>query len=76
MSYTYHIKQQRSGTMKESIVEDKEKPLSSVEWTLLAMLNSEVSSLKNKERRSNEEQVVLDWMKNRIDSLEFRKKNR
>ena len=62
--------------MKESIVEDKEKPLSSVEWTLLAMLNSEVSSLKNKERRSNEEQVVLDWMKNRIDSLEFRKKNR
>ena len=62
--------------MKESIVEDKAKPLSSVEWTLLAMLNSEVSSLKNKERRSNEEQVVLDWMKNRIDSLEFRKKNR
>lgn len=62
--------------MKESVVEDERKPLSSIEWTLLAMLNSEASCLKNKERRSNEEQVVLDWMKNRIDSLEFRKKNR
>jgi hypothetical protein len=74
MSYTYNIKQQRSGTMKESIVEDERKPLTSIEWTLLAMLNSEISCLKNKERRSNEEQVVLDWMKNRVDSLEFRKK--
>lgn len=62
--------------MKESIVDDQLKPLSSIEWTLLSILNSEASSLKNKERRSNEEQVVLDWMKHRIDSLEFRKKNR
>lgn len=75
MSYISY-KQQRSGTMKESIVDDQLKPLSSIEWTLLSILNSEASSLKNKERRSNEEQVVLDWMKHRIDSLEFRKKNR
>lgn len=60
--------------MKESVVE--KKPLSSTEWTLLAALNGEFSSLNSKERRSNEEQVVLDWMKSRIDSLETRKKFR
>jgi hypothetical protein len=51
------------------------KPLSSMDWSTMSILTAELNSLKIKEKPSNEEQVVIDWMQARLDSLELRRKN-
>lgn len=60
---------------KSKTIEDMQ-PLSSVELSILYVLNGELNRLKVKDRCSNEEQVVLDWMQTRVNSLTERKKNR
>lgn len=49
------------------------QPLNSMEWGSIGTLLFELSNLRCKERPSNEEQVVIDWMKERLTSLESRK---
>ena len=58
--------------MGEPVVD--EQPLSSIEWSVLYVLHQELNSLKVKEKPSNEEQVVIDWMQARLDRLEIRRK--
>lgn len=47
--------------------------LSSMEWASIGTLMFELSLLRTNEKPSNEEQVVIDWMKTRITNLESRK---
>jgi len=47
--------------------------LSSMEWASIGTLMFELSLLRANEKPSNEEQVVIDWMKTRITNLESRK---
>ena len=62
--------------MSESKTTEDMQPLSSIEWSILCVLNGELNRLKVKDRCSNEEQVVLDWMQDRVNTLTERKKNR
>jgi len=50
-----------------------EEKLSSVEWASIGTLMFELGNLRTKEKPSNEEQVVIDWMTARISYLESRK---
>jgi hypothetical protein len=47
--------------------------LSSQEWTSIGTLTYELSNLTVKKQPSNEEQVVIDWMKSRLDYLNSRR---
>ena len=47
--------------------------LSSQEWVSIGTLNYELSNLTVKKQPSNEEQVVIDWMKSRLDNLNARR---
>lgn len=51
----------------------KHSPLSSMEWAAIGTLMFELGNLTVKQQPSNEEQVVIDWMKSRISELELRK---
>ena len=51
----------------------KHSPLSSMEWATIGTLMFELGNLTVKQQPSNEEQVVIDWMKSRISELELRK---
>ena len=51
----------------------KHAPLSSMEWAAIGTLMFELGNLTVKQQPSNEEQVVIDWMKSRISELELRK---
>ena len=60
----------------ESMAPVKEKtsdPLSSMEWSSIGTLLFELSIMRCIEKPSNEEQVVIDWISNRISYLESRK---
>jgi hypothetical protein len=48
-------------------------PLSSMEWNSIGTLLFELSIMRCIEKPSNEEQVVIDWISNRISYLESRK---
>lgn len=49
------------------------EPLNSMEWNSIGTLLYELSLMRCKEKPSNEEQVVIDWMQARITRLEERK---
>jgi hypothetical protein len=51
----------------------KHSPLSSMEWAAIGTLMFELGNLTVIQQPSNEEQVVIDWMKSRISELELRK---
>jgi hypothetical protein len=55
--------------VKEKISE----PLSTMEWCSIGTLLFELSLMRCIEKPSNEEQVVIDWISNRISYLESRK---
>mgnify|MGYP000397662445 CR=1 FL=1 len=57
--------------MSDPVVD--EKPLSSIEWTILCVLNQEITDLKVKPKPSNQEQVVIDWLQERLDRLNARR---
>jgi len=57
----------------ETIMVKSEEKLSSVEWASIGTLMFELGNLRTKEKPSNEEQVVIDWMTARISYLESRK---
>lgn len=56
-----------------AIIEQRNEKLNSMEWTSIMSLEFELSNLKGKKQPSNQEQVVIDWMKERINTLNARK---
>lgn len=56
-----------------AIIEQHNEKLNSMEWTSIMSLEFELSNLKGKKQPSNQEQVVIDWMKERINTLNARK---
>ncbi len=55
------------------IYENKNQKLNSCEWAAIGTLVLELSNLRTKKQPSNEEQVVIGWMEERISQLEARK---
>jgi hypothetical protein len=56
-----------------AIIEQRNEKLNGMEWTSIMSLEFELSNLKGKKQPSNQEQVVIDWMKERINTLNARK---
>ncbi|MDA8883114.1 hypothetical protein N9I00_01825 [bacterium] len=56
-----------------AIIEQHNEKLNGMEWTSIMSLEFELSNLKGKKQPSNQEQVVIDWMKERINTLNARK---
>ena len=56
-----------------AIIEQRNEKLNGMEWTSIMSLEFELSNLKDKKQPSNQEQVVIDWMKERINTLNARK---
>lgn len=57
-----------------TVTTDKDlAPLTSMEWTSIMTLQFELGNLKTKEQPSNQEQVVIDWMEQRLNKLNIRK---
>lgn len=54
-------------------IEQRNEKLNSMEWTSIMSLEFELGNLKGKKQPSNQEQVVIDWMKERINTLNARK---
>ncbi len=56
-----------------AIIEQRNEKLNSMEWTSIMSLEFELCNLKGKKQPSNQEQIVIDWMKERINTLNARK---
>ena len=62
-----------SNELMAPVKEKTSDPLSSMEWSSIGTLLFELSLMRCIEKPSNEEQVVIDWISNRISYLESRK---